>query len=158
MISSGKIDEASGIVFVDDGSRDNTWEIIDDLAGRHRCVSGIKLSRNRGHQNAMLAGLFTAGGDALVSIDADLQDDVEAIEPMVDAHRDGAEIVYGVRRRRDTDSLSKRLTAQAFYRGISFLGAESVYNHADSACSAARPSRRSSSSGRSTCSCADWCP
>jgi len=131
LVSAGKISDDSRIVFVDDGSRDRTWEIIEQLAAANRHVSGIKLSRNRGHQNALIAGLFTAEGDALVSVDADLQDDIDAIEEMVDLYHAGADVVYGVRKRRDTDTMFKRLTAQAFYRIIHTLGAESIYNHAD---------------------------
>jgi glycosyltransferase involved in cell wall biosynthesis len=129
--SLGKISADSRIVFVDDGSRDHTWPLIEQLAAENRYVSGIKLSRNRGHQNALMAGLFTAEGDALVSIDADLQDDIDAIEQMMDRYLSGVEVVYGVRKRRETDTVFKRLTAEGFYRGIRMLGAESVYNHAD---------------------------
>jgi polyisoprenyl-phosphate glycosyltransferase len=129
--SLGKISADSKIVFVDDGSTDRTWSVIEQLAAGNNHVSGIKLSRNRGHQNALMAGLFTAEGDALVSIDADLQDDVNAIEEMLDRYRSGVEVVYGVRKRRATDTAFKRLTAQGFYRLIRMLGAESVYNHAD---------------------------
>jgi len=131
LIARGKISRASRIVFVDDGSRDRTWALIEALAAQSPSFSGIKLSRNRGHQNALLAGLFTATGDALVSVDADLQDDVAAIEEMVDRHRAGADVVYGVRRRRDTDTAFKRVTAQAFYRLMRALGAESIHDHAD---------------------------
>jgi glycosyltransferase involved in cell wall biosynthesis len=127
----GKVSADSKIVFIDDGSRDCTWALIEQLAAESRHVSGIKLSRNRGHQNALMAGLFTAEGDAIVSIDADLQDDINAIEQMVDRYLSGVEVVYGVRKRRNTDSAFKRLTAEGFYKAIRLLGAESVYNHAD---------------------------
>lgn len=131
LVGAGKIAAESRIFYVDDGSRDRTWTIIDQLAETDRRAVGIKLSRNRGHQNALIAGLFTAEGDALVSIDADLQDDVDAIEAMVDKYHAGAEVVYGVRVQRDADSAFKRLTAEGFYRLIARLGAESVFNHAD---------------------------
>ena len=119
------------MLFVDDGSKDRTWPLIEQLATVDPHITGIKLSRNRGHQNALTAGLFTADGDAIISIDADLQDDVNAIESMVDRFIAGADIVYGVRKRRESDTALKRLTAEWFYRMISALGAESIYNHAD---------------------------
>jgi glycosyltransferase involved in cell wall biosynthesis len=131
LIRAGKISGSSQIYFVDDGSRDGTWRLISALASTHRQFCGIKLSRNRGHQNALIAGLFSARGDILVSVDADLQDDIEAIAEMIDKYRDGAEIVYGVRNARDTDTTFKRVTASAFYRLMRTLGAESVDNHAD---------------------------
>lgn len=131
LVSLGKIDGNSQVYFVDDGSKDKTWEIIEKLVQRHQQIVGIKLSRNRGHQNALIAGLFAAEGDAVVSIDADLQDDVGAIEKMVDLCSSGIEVVYGVRKKRETDSFFKRATAQIFYRFVEALGAESVYNHAD---------------------------
>jgi len=128
---AGKISVDSNIWFVDDGSRDRTWQLIEELCLANVSVRGVKLSRNRGHQNALVAGLFSADGDAVVSIDADLQDDIEVIEQMVDLHREGVEIVYGVRRRRDSDTLLKRGTARLFYALMHMLGAESIYNHAD---------------------------
>lgn len=131
LIETGKISRDSAIYFVDDGSRDGTWPLIEQFASEDRHVAGIKLSRNRGHQNALLAGLSTAKGDAVVSVDADLQDDIGAISEMVDRFLAGAEIVYGVRRRRDADSRFKRTTAQLFYWLIRALGAESIHNHAD---------------------------
>src|SRR4051794_17288322 len=131
LVERGKISPASTVYFIDDGSRDNTWSLIEEFATVERCIAGIKLSRNRGHQNALLAGLFTVKGDAVISIDADLQDDIEAIHDMVDRFNAGAEIVYGVRRRRHTDSSFKRLTAEIFYRLMITLGAESIHNHAD---------------------------
>ena len=131
MVSAGRVAAESKIFFVDDGSFDRTWPIIEELSRQHPNIAGIKLARNCGHQHALLAGLYTAEGDALVSIDADLQDDTRVIEQMVEDFRNGAHVVYGVRRRRDTDSLFKRLTAKTFYRLMSLLGAESIYNHAD---------------------------
>jgi len=131
LISSRKISRDSSVFFVDDGSKDRTWSLIEQLATVNPHVTGIKLSRNRGHQNALIAGLFTADGDAIVSIDADLQDDVNAIESMVDKFIAGAEIVYGVRKRRESDTALKRLTAEWFYKMLSALGGETIYNHAD---------------------------
>lgn len=131
LCASGKIDQASRICFVDDGSDDVTWRIIADFTRDGLPVVGIKLSRNLGHQNALLAGLLLAEGDALVSVDADLQDDIEAIEQMVDRYHEGCDVVYGVRKRRDSDSLGKRLSARIFYRVMAGLGARTVYNHAD---------------------------
>ena len=131
LVEAGKISGDSTIYFVDDGSRDRTWELIEQFASEDRHLAGIKLSRNRGHQNALLAGLFSAEGDAIVSLDADLQDDIGAIGEMVDRFLAGVEIVYGVRRTRDTDSPFKRATAEVFYRLIAALGAESIRNHAD---------------------------
>jgi len=131
LIAADKISPQSRVYFVDDGSRDRTWEIIQSLSQRGLPVVGIKLSRNRGHQNALLAGVFTAEGDAVVSIDADLQDDINAIETMVDRFSEGCDIVYGVRKRRETDTFLKRFTAESFYRLIAVLGAQTVFNHAD---------------------------
>jgi glycosyltransferase involved in cell wall biosynthesis len=131
LILAGRIQSSSRVYFVDDGSRDRTWTMIEELARDNRHVAGIKLSRNRGHQNALLAGLFTAEGDVLVSVDADLQDDVEVIAEMVAHFASGIDVVYGVRDDRSRDSLFKRATALGFYRLMSKLGAESVYNHAD---------------------------
>ncbi|MEJ2385739.1 MAG: glycosyltransferase family 2 protein [Chromatiaceae bacterium] len=127
----GLVAPNSAVYFVDDGSRDRSWALIEELAQQHERVSGIKLSRNRGHQNALLAGLFTANGDVLVTLDADLQDDIDVIPDMLAEHKRGMDVVYGVRRDRSTDSRFKRYTAQGFYRLMSALGAESVYNHAD---------------------------
>lgn len=121
----------SGIWFVDDGSRDATWRLIEAAAQVDATVHGLKLAHNRGHQNALLAGLMAAEGDALVSIDADLQDDVSVIEQMVRAHLAGAEIVYGVRGSRATDTAFKRETAQWYYKLMRRMGVELVYNHAD---------------------------
>src|SRR5579884_3386263 len=113
---AGRIAAASRIVFIDDGSRDRTWELIEELSREDERMGGIKLSRNRGHQNALLAGLFTVEGDVIVSVDADLQDDVEIIEEMLSQHARGMQVVYGVRNDRSSDGLFKRATALGFYR------------------------------------------
>ena len=131
MVDSGAISAESRVNFVDDGSRDNTWALIEREAASRSRVAGIRLSRNRGHQNAVLAGLMSVGGDAVVSIDADLQDDVDAIERMVAEFRDGCDVVYGVRTDRSSDSRFKRGTASVFYRGLARFGVELVHNHAD---------------------------
>ncbi|MDH4276256.1 MAG: glycosyltransferase family 2 protein, partial [Gammaproteobacteria bacterium] len=131
LVDAQLVDGSSKIWFVDDGSKDKTWALIESFSKRDERVRGIKLSRNRGHQNALLAGLFTADGDALVSIDADLQDDVNVIESMVRENHSGAEIVYGVRQKRETDSWFKRVTAEGFYRLLATMGVETVFNHAD---------------------------
>jgi len=121
----------SGLFYVDDGSKDNTWATIERLAEMDSRVHGIKLSRNRGHQSALMAGLLMAPGEALISIDADLQDDVAAIETMVREHIAGAEVVYGVRDSRQTDSVFKRNTALLYYRMMRMMGVDLVHNHAD---------------------------
>lgn len=131
LVEAGKISRDSRIYFVDDGSRDRTWELVQSFVRQNQPVVGIKLSRNLGHQNALLAGLHTAEGDVVVSIDADLQDDINAIEKMLDHYREGCDVVYGVRKRRETDTFFKRFTAETFYRLIAFLGAKTVSNHAD---------------------------
>jgi glycosyltransferase involved in cell wall biosynthesis len=129
--SQGKISPTSQLCFVDDGSQDRTWALIEEFAGNDARVHGIRLSRNRGHQNALLAGLLTVDGDAVVSIDADLQDDVEVIEEMVDAHLQGKDIVLGVRDHRKTDALSKRFLAEGYYMLLRWMGVDIVFNHAD---------------------------
>ena len=133
LISKEKISDSSRIVFVDDGSKDNTWSIIEQLHTSDPCFQGIKLSRNKGHQNALLAGLMTVKNkcDAAISLDADLQDDINAIDLMIDEYNNGCEIVYGVRSSRKKDSFFKRTTAQGFYKFMRFMGVETVYNHAD---------------------------
>jgi glycosyltransferase involved in cell wall biosynthesis len=131
LVAAGKIDDHSRVVFVDDGSRDRTWAIIEEYAASGLPVVGVKLSRNRGHQNALLAGLFAARGDAIVSIDADLQDDIDAIEAMVDHYRQGCDVVYGVRASREADTAFKRQSARAFYWLMERLGAQTVRDHAD---------------------------
>ena len=127
------ISEDSRILFVDDGSKDRTWEIIKELAGRDSRYTGIAQSRNRGHQSAVLAGLMEAKDvcDITISIDCDGQDDPDAMDEMVRAYLDGSEIVYGVRSSRDTDTWFKRTSAQSFYRLMRAMGTETVYNHAD---------------------------
>ncbi len=133
MIAAGKIAADSRVLFVNDGSKDGTWEIIRGLSEQSPRFSGICLSRNRGHQNALLAGLTEAGEqcDITISIDCDGQDDINAMDRMVDEYLDGAEIVYGVRSSRETDTVFKRFTAQTFYKLMTWLGADTVYNHAD---------------------------
>lgn len=127
------ISNDSKILFIDDGSKDNTWQIISDLSSQNATYLGIRQSRNRGHQNAVLAGLMEAMDqcDITISIDCDGQDDIGAMEAMVKAYLDGAEVVYGVRSNRKTDTFFKRFTAQSFYKLLNFMGAEVVYNHAD---------------------------
>lgn len=133
LIDADEIAEESRILFVDDGSRDKTWNIIADLHQQDVHFEGLKLSRNRGHQNALLAGLMAAKNyaDITVSIDCDGQDDIDAINNMLREYRDGADIVYGVRAKRDTDTFFKRFTAESFYKILSLFGAEVVFNHAD---------------------------
>ncbi len=133
LINSGKISAQSRVVFVDDGSKDKTWEIIESLHELDPKFVGVKLSRNRGHQNALLGGMSTVVNDCdmIVTIDADAQDDVNAIDKMVDDYYSGSEIVYGVRASRETDTFFKRTTAQGFYKFMSMMGVETVYNHAD---------------------------
>lgn len=129
--AAGRVTADSRLLYVDDGSRDRSWKLIEDFARADSRVEGLKLSRNRGHQNALLAGLFGARGEAVVSIDADLQDDIEAIGDMLEAYRQGSDIVYGVRDDRSADSFFKRFSAEAFYRLLRLCGVESVFNHAD---------------------------
>ena len=133
LIAAGKISDDSRVLFVNDGSRDETWNIICSLARQDAHFIGISQSRNRGHQNAVLAGLMEAKDrcDITISIDCDGQDDLNAMDEMVDKYLAGAEVVYGVRSRRKTDTWFKRTTAQAFYRLMKSMGAEVVYNHAD---------------------------
>ena len=133
MTSVDKISVDSKIAFVDDGSRDATWCMIEDLCAKDRIFAGIKLSRNKGHQNALLAGLFAVmnESDAVISIDADLQDDIEAIDGMIDKYLDGCDIVYGVRQNRTKDSFFKRFTAEGYYKLLKALGCDIIFNHAD---------------------------
>ena len=133
MEQEGKVAEGK-ILYVDDGSKDTTWKLIEQLSESQRCVAGLKLAHNVGHQQALWAGLdFVAAGDydAAVSIDADLQDDVNAIVEMVDYYNQGADVVFGVRRERKTDTFFKKHTAQMFYKLMRTMGGEIVYNHAD---------------------------
>lgn len=133
LIEKSKIASNSGILFVNDGSRDGTWEIIQNEYAKNPYVYGLGLAGNVGHQNALFAGLQTAAEicDFSISIDADLQDDIEVIEQMVDEYLSGADIVYGVRSERKTDTFFKRFTAQLFYRIMEMMGVKTVYNHAD---------------------------
>ena len=133
LISEAVISDDSRIMFVNDGSRDSTWDIITELSKEEKYFTGISLSRNRGHQNALLAGLTEAGKlcDITISIDCDGQDDINAMDSMVREYLDGAEIVYGVRSSRETDTFFKRTTAQGFYKLMNRMGANVVYNHAD---------------------------
>lgn len=133
LIQRGKISEESRVMLVNDGSTDRTWEMICALHEADMLFSGVKLSRNRGHQNALLAGLMTAKNrsDFTISMDADLQDDIDAVDEMVDKYLDGCEIVYGVRSSRDTDTGFKRISAEGYYKLLAGLGGEIVYNHAD---------------------------
>jgi polyisoprenyl-phosphate glycosyltransferase len=133
LMAAGKIGSKSRVLFVNDGSKDRTWKIISALHAQCSLFCGVDLTRNRGHQNALLAGLMTAKdrADAVISMDADLQDDVDAVDEMVDKFLDGVDIVYGVRSSRKTDTFFKRFTAEGFYRVMNALGAEVVFNHAD---------------------------
>ncbi len=133
LISEGKISEQSRICFVNDGSKDDTWQIITELSKQDEHFIGISQSRNRGHQNAVLAGLMEAKDqcDITISIDCDGQDDIHAMHAMVDAYLDGCEVVYGVRARRTTDTFFKRFTAEGFYHLMNWMGADIVFNHAD---------------------------
>lgn len=127
------ISRESRIMLVNDGSKDRTWEIIEELHAKNPLFAGVKLSRNRGHQNALLGGLMTAKeyADVTISIDADLQDDIDVIDEFMKQYYDGCEIVYGVRSARDTDTFFKRFTAEGFYKVINMMGGEVVFNHAD---------------------------
>ena len=133
LIQSNTISNSSRILFVNDGSKDKTWEIICNLAKQNEHFIGISQSRNRGHQNAVLAGLMEAKDkcDITISIDCDGQDDINAMDEMVEQYKQGCEIVYGVRSKRDTDTFFKRFTAEGFYKLLNWMGAEVVYNHAD---------------------------
>lgn len=133
LVCAGKISPTSKVLLVNDGSKDSTWDIIQTLSSRDPMFCGICLSRNRGHQNALLAGLMEAKSlcDISISIDCDGQDDINAVDQMIDAYMEGCDVVYGVRSSRDTDTPFKRGTAQLFYRLLTSLGVETVYNHAD---------------------------
>ena len=133
LMRAGKIGPRSRVLFVNDGSKDKTWEVITKLHMENSLLCGVDLSRNRGHQNALLAGLMTAKdkADMVISMDADLQDNVDAVDAMVNKYLAGIDIVYGVRSSRKTDTFFKRTTAEAFYRLMNLLGTETVFNHAD---------------------------
>lgn len=133
LIEQGKISDESRILFINDGSRDDTWRIISELSAANSHFQGIAQSRNRGHQAAVLAGLMEAKDrcDITISIDCDGQDDINAMDAMVDAYLDGCEVVYGVRSKRETDTFFKRFTAEGFYKLLRMMGAEVVFNHAD---------------------------
>lgn len=133
LVAAGTVSGGSRILFVNDGSRDRTWEIISALHAADPVFSGVDLTRNRGHQNALLAGLMTAKDrcDMAISMDADLQDDVDAVDKMIEEYHAGCDIVYGVRSSRKKDTFFKRFTAEGFYRVMNLLGAETVFNHAD---------------------------
>lgn len=133
LVAAGTVNKGSRILFVNDGSRDRTWEIISALHAADPVFSGVDLTRNRGHQNALLAGLMTAKDrcDMAISMDADLQDDVDAVDKMIEEYHAGCDIVYGVRSSRKKDTFFKRFTAEGFYRVMNLLGAETVFNHAD---------------------------
>ncbi len=133
LIADNKISADSRIVFIDDGSKDKTWEIISNLHRENPMFQGLKLSRNRGHQNALLCGLVTLKdkADAVISIDADLQDDIEVFDEMLEKYEAGCDVVYGVRSKRDTDTFFKRFTAETYYKILNRLGAKIVFNHAD---------------------------
>ena len=133
LMEKEKISYLSRIVFVDDGSKDKTWDIICELHKSDEIFLGIKLSRNRGHQNALLGGLLTVKDDCdiTISLDADLQDDINAMDEMLDKYYDGCDIVYGIRNNRETDTAFKRVTAQGFYKLLRFMGADVKYNHSD---------------------------
>ena len=133
LISREIVSDSSRILFVDDGSKDRTWEIIAELCSSDPHYNGVMLAHNKGHQNALLAGLMVAKehADIVVSMDADLQDDMDAIDSMIAKYHEGCDIVYGVRNKRVKDSFFKRFTAESFYKLMSMLGADTVYNHAD---------------------------
>ena len=133
LIQNKKIDKQSKVIFVNDGSKDKTWDLIQQFNQEDKLFGGINLSRNRGHQNALLAGLLTVKDDAdiVISMDADLQDDIDAIDLMIEKRKEGADVVYGVRNSRKKDSFFKRTTAQGFYRVMKMLGVDVIYNHAD---------------------------
>ncbi len=133
LIEKGKIAKDSKILFVNDGSKDRTWEMIEELHQKDAIYQGVKLSRNRGHQNALLGGLMTAKkyADIVISLDADLQDDIDAIDEFVEKYDKGCEIVYGVRSARKTDTFFKKFTAEGFYKLLHLMGGEVVFNHAD---------------------------
>ena len=133
LLEKGLISDKSRILFVNDGSQDDTWKLIRKLCEEDERFAGVNLSRNQGHQNALLAGLMTAKeyADIVISMDADLQDDIDAVDEMIEKYREGCDVVYGVRNKRTTDSAFKRITAEMFYKMIKFMGANIIENHAD---------------------------
>ena len=133
LVKKGKVDKSSFLMFVNDGSRDYTWEKIEKGYLKYECVNGLKLASNSGHQNAIWAGLMSGKeiSDACITIDADLQDDLNIIEEMIDKYLEGKEIVYGVKKKRQVDSWGKRVSAEGFYKFMNLLGVKTVYNHAD---------------------------
>lgn len=133
LVSSGTVSQESRVMLVDDGSRDSTWELIAKICAENHYFQGLKLSRNRGHQNALLAGLMTAKkyADAVISLDADLQDDIGAIDEMLEKFGRGCDIVYGVRSKRKKDTFFKRFTAEGYYKLLRLMGVDIVFNHAD---------------------------
>jgi polyisoprenyl-phosphate glycosyltransferase len=131
LITSQLIDSNSQIILVDDGSRDKTWELIQQFSESHKFIAGLKLSRNRGHQVAVMAGMENADGDLIITIDADLQDDVNAIREMVILANKGIDIVYGIRESRENDTFFKKFTAELYYKILSACGVEIIFNHAD---------------------------
>ena len=133
LIKDKKISNKSRVMYVNDGSKDNTWNLIEEISDKEKLFTGISLSRNRGHQNALLAGLMTAKNyaDIVISMDADLQDDINAIDEMIEKYNNGAQIVYGVRSSRKKDTAFKRMTAEGFYKFMKLMGVEVVFNHAD---------------------------
>lgn len=133
LIKAKKISKESRVMYVNDGSKDKTWELIKNIHEKEELFTGITLSRNRGHQNALLAGLMTAKNyaDVVISMDADLQDDINAMDEMIDKYHEGKDIVYGVRSSRKKDTWFKKTTAQGFYKFMKFMGVDVVYNHAD---------------------------
>ncbi len=133
LMKEKKISDKSKVMYVNDGSKDRTWKMIQEIHKREKHFTGITLSRNRGHQNALLGGLMTAKkyADVVISMDADLQDDINAMDEMIDKYIAGNDIVYGVRSARKKDTFFKRVTAEGFYKFMKFLGVECVYNHAD---------------------------
>ncbi len=133
LIKDKIINSSSRVMYVNDGSKDKTWELIEEISKKEKLFTGISLSRNRGHQNALLGGLMTAKkyADVIISMDADLQDDINAIDSMLEKYYEGSEIVYGVRSARKTDTWFKRTTAEGFYKFMKFMGVDIIYNHAD---------------------------
>ena len=133
LVLNQKIDKKSRVLYVNDGSKDNTWNLIQELSNNYDSITGISLSRNRGHQNALLAGLSVAKehADIIISMDADLQDDINAIDEMIEKYQEGNQIVYGVRSSRKKDTWFKRTTAEGFYKFMKMMGVDFVFNHAD---------------------------